>query len=173
MTEKAKNSRSRAIVRNPMDSSLQGSEEFLIELGRLVTAAALVENEMESIIRWLLEPNYERGGEMIIADMDFRRKANMVRTLISEFPNRPAEYDEIAGIMLEVHRLYDERNEFIHGIWERSLIRGHRRLRRATARDGKLRAKLRTVKPEDVRNLADRLADCAERINEATIRSLL
>jgi hypothetical protein len=33
-------------ARNPMDRALQGSEEFLIELGRLVTAAALVESEM-------------------------------------------------------------------------------------------------------------------------------
>jgi hypothetical protein len=160
-------------ARNPMDRVLQGSEEFLIELGRLVTAAALVENEMETIIRWLLQPKYERGGEMITADMDFRRKANMVRTLISEFPNRPIEYDEVASIMLEVHRLYDERNEFIHGIWERSLIRGQRRLRRATARDGKLRATLRTVAPDDIRRLADKLANCAERIDEALLRSLL
>jgi len=159
--------------RNPLSLQLVGSQDILLQLGRLAAASAYVENELESILIHFLDASFGTGGELMVVDMDFRRKTNMVKAFMNEYTPTNECYTEIANIMDEVHDLYNQRNEFIHGIWERSPIEHRRKLRRASVKGGKLRATLRDVAPEDIQKVADRLIRCAHRIDEALIRSLL
>src|SRR5258706_13121071 len=99
------------VPRDPMDVSHPGSREFHAELGRLITASALVESELESIIRWMLEAD-ERGAEIITSTMDFRRKLDVVQALISDYKSEDSNYQTIAAICRECHALYNERNSF-------------------------------------------------------------
>src|SRR3989442_2087277 len=102
---------------DPMDATLPGSREFHAELGRLITASALVEAELETITRWLLEAD-ERGAEIITSTMDFRRKLDIVQALIAEYKADDPDYQKIAAICRECHALYNDRNAFVHGIWQ-------------------------------------------------------
>jgi hypothetical protein len=156
-----------------MDAQLEGSSEFLLEIGRLVTAAAYAETFLDTVIQWILEPRFESGGEIITADMDFKKKANMVRTLIAEHPKPTNELKKVRRLAGELMTLYDKRNDFIHGIWEKSLIRGRRRLTRASARDGQLVVVRKPVVASDIKVVADRIVGCADELEKALFQHLL
>lgn len=158
--------------RNPMDVSHPGSREFHAELGRLITASALVESELESIIRWLLEAD-ERGAEIITATMDFRRKADVVQALIADYKVDDVNYQKIAAICRECHALYNERNSFVHGMWQSGKLQNRRNLALASTKDGAFRVTFKDIAPDDIRRLADKFVDCARRIDKALMDSLL
>jgi hypothetical protein len=155
-----------------MDVSHPGSREFHAELGRLITASALVESELESIIRWMLEAD-ERGAEIITSTMNFRRKLDVVQALISDYKSDDTNYQAIAAICRECHALYNERNSFVHGMWQHGKLQNRRSLALASTKDGSFRVTFKDIAPDDVRRLADRFVECARRIDRALIDSLL
>jgi hypothetical protein len=160
------------VPRDPMDVSHPDSREFHFELGRLITASALVESEFESIIRWMLEAD-ERGAEIITATMDFRRKLDVVQALIADYKTDDASYQKIAAICRECHALYNERNSFVHGMWQPGKLKNRRSLALASTKGGAFRVTFKDIAPDDIRRLADKFIDCSKKINRALIESLL
>lgn len=155
-----------------MDVSHPGSRDFHVELGRLITASALVESELESIIRWMLEAD-ERGAEIITTTMDFRRKLDVVQALIAHYKTDDANYKKIAAACRECHSLYNERNSFVHGMWQPGKLQNWRSLALPSTKGGAFRVTFKDIAPEDIRRLADKFIDCSNKINKALIDSLL
>jgi hypothetical protein len=160
------------VPRDPMDVSHPGSHEFHAELGRLITASALVESELESIIRWMLEAD-QRGAEIVTATMDFRRKLDVVQALIADYKSDDADYQKIAAVCRECHALYNERNSFVHGMWQQGKLQNRRSLALASTKGGAFRVTFKDIAPDDIRRLADKFLDCWKRIDTALINSLL
>ena len=159
-------------IQGPLDLSYQESDKFLLALGRLVAESALLESQLDWGIWFLLDTREQRTGQIVTADLDFRRKVNLVLALTRHHLQNEQMRDEVVNLVKPFHALYDERNDFIHGMWAASANNMQRGLVRASAK-GELRIVFKDVDVARIDSLAQRFHDAAAAFSEITIRILL
>jgi hypothetical protein len=155
-------------VQGPLDEASPHSDRFLMALGRLVAESSLLESQIDWLC-WVLISRDTGVTQIVTADLQFRNKVHLAQALVHHavVPKDKAVGERFIEILKGCHSMYDDRNDFIHGVWIGSdkAVRGHFRV---TAK-GELRPKLRTIDASPIERLADRFRSSTGELVEAML----
>jgi hypothetical protein len=91
------------------------SEEFLVEIGRIVVNFALLERELFSLIHGLLKTS-EETSRILTSELPFRTLLDLSASLVKQIHgvDEAERYKEVLKIASGAE---DERNLIVHSIW--------------------------------------------------------
>ena len=142
-------------LQGALDPQWENSEAFLRALGRLVAESGVLESQIDSLI-WLLVSPDQRAGQIVTADLDFRRKVTLLLALLSRRIADDTVRTRIIGIVRSAHSMYDERNEYLHGMWTAGKTAAERGIVRVDAKKGEYRINFKDVDVAKIEALASR-----------------
>lgn len=146
-----------------LDLAQNGSTAFLMALGRLVAESALAEVELDWWILDAIGPD-QRTAQIVIAEMDFRKKMQLALTLTRHKGVSDKVLPKFTKHVGALQKLYNDRNDFVHGRWGSGSSAQKRRLYRAAAR-GEWKYRAIEVTSDDIDELANRFHAIAYRLN--------
>jgi hypothetical protein len=103
-------------IRSHLDPSFPTSDPFLRAIGRLVAESALLESQIDELI-WYLLGTDRRTGEIVTADLDFRKKVALATSLLRHRGGEKKLREALADRLGRLQNIYDERNSYVHGMY--------------------------------------------------------
>ena len=154
-----------------LDPSFDHSPAFLTALGRLVAEAAMLEAQMDLFIGHLASRD-QRSGQSVTAELDFRRKVNLLMALIHHHFEDEQFRDRAVAQVNSYHAMYNERNDYVHGMWVASTKNQERGLIRVSAR-GAYKFSVSDVPLAKIENLANKFNAEAVALMELLVKYML
>lgn len=145
--------------------------ELLRALGALVVNFSALEESLHDAV-WVLADVGDDDRNMVTinvltAGLQFRTLVEKFGALCTEFKSRLCvpltEAQEFCRLVLTLN---DERNRYVHSAWSAAADVGHRRFRRSAKTKTGFRLDIRSVSPDDIFDLAERLQQAEQKLWE-------
>jgi hypothetical protein len=142
-------------LQSALAPAIPGSEAFLIAIGRLVAASALLERELDWWMYEFIGPD-QRTAQIIGNDLDRPKRLNLLLSLArnATMPNQCLS--RLVHLTDGVNELYDRRNQYIHGTWASGTNESKRHLVCRSTESGKWKWRFVEVTAHDVLETAER-----------------
>lgn len=130
-------------------------------LGRVAAQAALLEAIVESFLSDAITPDLEVGIRAV-RNMSFDVRAAMLGDIISVRLVETEHPEGILPLLKEARELMNQRNEFLHGLWQFDAD-ANLEVRKRQRKTGEFRT--RAVSADDLNHTADRLGVLADNLH--------
>lgn len=141
-------------------------DEDLRAIGRITANFALLELMMSNCI-WLLVSADARIGQIITAELSFRRLLVLFSSLYRHKASTPQAIDELDALLSRVVQAEEKRNQVTHSIWGAGHAPGEVARIKATAKQRKgFRIQIEEMTTEDLHDIADFISKVATDVQQ-------